>query len=562
MTLVTWKRLAVGVLLAVTSVSMLVNAQQPPPADLILTNGKIITVDRKFSIAQAVAVRGDRILAVGTNQEITRLAGPNTRRIDLRGRAVTPGFIDNHSHFQEEGAYWTLETRLDGIESRKQALEKIRAKAQEKGPGQWVFTVGGFSTDQFVDGSRPFTREELDAVAPNNPAYVQVTRQFTFVNSRAIEKLGMERMNEPGIVRDASRHVTGVINTDEEANKIKAAAGFLKNLPESLLEPGSVQMMRELNRAGLTGLVDGCAFEEQYRQWQREGKVAMRFFCPRTAGGGGGGTQVGQLDAAIAAIPKLRYFDGDEWTDHTFWGERLIRVPDSVTDMKPTVPPETFDQWGRLALAVAKAGIPIMIHSTMEWTIEEQLKQVEKVAKQVPIRHLRWTFIHMEGATANQIDRMKKLGMYVGIQSRGSISGMAYVQRHGEAGYAMPNLKMIQDSGILWGFGTDALEVNQFRPFTTLYWAVTGKMVGGKLVNKYPISREDALIAHTRSNAYLISRENDLGSIQAGKLADLVVIDKDYLTVPADQIKQIQSVMTIVGGKIAYEATSAPPSTR
>jgi hypothetical protein len=564
----TGKRVAVGAVLAVgvlalAGVSMLMNAQQSPgPADLVLTNGKIITVDGKFTIAQAVAVRGDRILAVGTNEEINALAGSNARRIDLGGRSVTPGFIDNHAHFQEEGAYWALEARLDGVESRKQALDILRAKAQTKKPGEWVYTVGGFSTDQFTDDDRPFTREELDQVAPNNPLYLQVTRQFTFVNSRAIELLGMDKMNDRAILRDASGRLTGMINTDEAANAIKEMAGFLDNLPKEIFESSSLQMMHDFNAAGLTSVVDGCAHEDIYRQWQRDGKVMMRFFCPRTSGGGGGGTQANQLDAAIAKVPTLRYFDGDEWTDHTFWGERLVRVQDAVTDMKPTVPQAMFDQWGRLALAVAKAGIPIMIHSTMEWTIEEQLKQVEKVAQQVPIRHLRWTFIHMEGANANQIDRMKKLGMYVGIQSRGSISGAGYVKNHGEKGYAMPNLKMIQDSGILWGFGTDALEVNQFRPLTTLYWAVTGKMVGGKLVNKYPISREDALIAHTRSNAFLISRENDLGSIQAGKLADLVVIDKDYLTIPADQIKEIKPVMTMVGGKIAYEANAAAASTQ
>ena len=555
----TSKRIAVGMLLALASVPMLVHAQQPGPADLILTNGKIITVDQTFSIAQAVAVRGDRILAVGTNEEINRLAGANTRRIDLRGRAVTPGFIDNHSHFQEEGAYWTLELRLDGIESRKQALEMIRAKAQAKGPGEWVFTVGGFSTDQFADDSRPFTREELDQVAPNNPVYLQVTRQFTFVNSRAIEAIGIDKMDDPGILRDASGRLTGVIDTDDAADEIREAAGFLENLPKDLFESSSLAMMREFNRAGLTAAVDGCRYADIYRQWQREGKVFMRFFCPRTAGGGGGGSSEAELHAAI---PKLRYFGGDEWTDYVNYGERLVRVQDAVTDTEPSeTQPERFDEWGRMARVVAKAGIPIMIHSTMEWTIEEQLKQVEAVAMEVPIRHLRWALIHMEGVNADQVDRMKKLGMYIGVQARGTISGMAYIRRHGERGYAMPNLKMIQDSGILWGLGTDALEVNQYRPFTTLYWAVTGKMVGGTVVNKYPISREDALIAHTRSNAYMIFRENDLGSIQSGKLADLVVIDKDYLTVPADQIKEIQSVMTIVGGRIAYEAEPTATST-
>jgi predicted amidohydrolase YtcJ len=174
----------------------------------------------------------------------------------------------------------------------------------------------------------------------------------------------------------------------------------------------------------------------------------------------------------------------------------------------------------------------------------------------MPIRHLRWAFVHMEGATPSQIDRMKRLGMYIGVHPRAVISGAAFIRRHGERGYAMPALKAIQDSGIHWGFGTDAFEVNQYRPFATLSWAVTGKMVGGKVVNHQPISREDALIAHTRKNAYFFFRENDLGSIQSGKLADLVVIDRDYLTIPADQIKDITPVMTMVGGRVVYDAAS------
>src|SRR5678815_4766962 len=139
---------AVAGILAAT---LVLQAQQAPPADTILTNGKIITVDDTFSIAQAVAIRGTRIIAVGTNQEITRLAGPNTRRIDLRGKSVVPGFIDNHAHFQEEGEYWILETRLDGVDSRKEALARLQATAKQKGPGQWVYTLGGWSPDQFAD---------------------------------------------------------------------------------------------------------------------------------------------------------------------------------------------------------------------------------------------------------------------------------------------------------------------------------------------------------------------------------------------------------------------------
>ncbi|HVH28849.1 MAG TPA: amidohydrolase family protein, partial [Vicinamibacterales bacterium] len=133
---------------------------------------------------------------------------------------------------------------------------------------------------------------------------------------------------------------------------------------------------------------------------------------------------------------------------------------------------------------------------------------------------------------------------------------------HGDRAYDMPPLQTIQASGILWGLGTDAFEVNQYRPFTTLSWAVTGKMVGGKVVIRQPVSREAALIAHTRNNAYLFFRENDLGSIQTGRLADLVVIDRDYLTVPADQIKDIRPVTTIVGGRVVFDAATEPTPSR
>ena len=219
-----WKGSVVAAALAMAGVSAMY-AQQPAAPDTILFNGKIITVDDRFSIAQAVAITGDRFSAVGTNAEISKLAGPKTRRIDLRGRAVTPGFIDNHGHFQEEGAYWQLELRLDGVESRKQAAEMIRERAKQKGPGQWVFTLGGWSPDQFADDPRPFTREELDKIAPNNPVFLQFTREQTFVNSRAIEATGMDKINEPWVVRDSNGRPTGVINGDGGADGLVVQAG-------------------------------------------------------------------------------------------------------------------------------------------------------------------------------------------------------------------------------------------------------------------------------------------------------------------------------------------------
>jgi predicted amidohydrolase YtcJ len=169
---------------------------------------------------------------------------------------------------------------------------------------------------------------------------------------------------------------------------------------------------------------------------------------------------------------------------------------------------------------------------------------------------LRWALIHLDQLTPAQIERMKKLGLSAGVQPRSTIMGGIFHRVHGQSADNTPPFKAIQDSGILWGLGTDAFEVNQYRPFTTLGFAVTGKMVGGTLVNKQTVSREDALIAHTRSNAFFMFHETDIGSIAPGKFADLVVLDRDYLTVPADQIKDIQPVMTMVGGKLVWDAAA------
>ena len=160
---------AVSLVIAQSPASAQGSGAAGPPADVIIANGKIITVDERFTIAQAVAVRGDRIVAVGSDAEIAKLAGPATRRIDLRGRAVIPGLIDNHMHLLRAGTTWQWEVRWDGVGTRAAALEKLRARAKAVAPGEWVYNLGGWAIEQFADDSKPFTREELDKVAPNNP---------------------------------------------------------------------------------------------------------------------------------------------------------------------------------------------------------------------------------------------------------------------------------------------------------------------------------------------------------------------------------------------------------
>ncbi|HEY5547060.1 MAG TPA: amidohydrolase, partial [Gemmatimonadaceae bacterium] len=534
---------------------------QQAAADMVLTNGKIITVDSKFSIMQAVAIKGERILAVGTNQEIARLAGSATRRIDLRGRAVVPGLIDNHAHYMEEGVLWTVELRLDNVDTRKQALEMIRAKANSLKPGAWVYTLGGWSPDQFTDDKRPFTKDELDRVAPNNPVLLQFTRAETYLNTRAVEVLGLAKRKEPWITRDANGQPTGVL--DAGGANFGAATAISEAIPRPTIEQveaNSMAMIRELNASGLTASSGTCPdeFVPIFRKWAAEKRLNKRFFCLAAVGMGNNADTVTKN---LPQIADLKLFQGDNWVDHIAYGEGLYGpAGDSMVAPRGMQPQEAFEQWGRIAREVARAGMPLHSHTTLEHTFNGFLDQIEKINREFPVRNLRWVLIHDEQVTATHLERMKNLGLTAGIQPRATIMGGIYHRAHGDRAYSMPDFRLIQDSGIIWGLGTDAFEVNQYRPFVTLSFAVTGKMVGGTVVNRRPVSREDALIAHTRGSAYQILQENNLGSIQAGKLADMIVTDRDYLTVPADQIKEIRSAMTIVGGRVVFDAAAPAAS--
>jgi predicted amidohydrolase YtcJ len=257
----------------------------------------------------------------------------------------------------------------------------------------------------------------------------------------------------------------------------------------------------------------------------------------------------------------MKLFQGDSYINHHAYGEGVYgALSDPMFRHREQTRAQDLEQWRRITMEIARNRLPLHVHTNFTETIDAFLDQMEAVNKEYPIRNLRWALAHFNQPNAAQLERMKKLGVYAAVHPWAVINGGINVRQFGDAAYDMAPLALIQNSGITWGFGSDGSRANQILPFATLSWAVTGKMVGGKKVLRQTISREDALVAHTRKNAYFVFQEDNLGSIQAGKLADLVVLDRDYLTVPADQIKDIQPVLTVVGGRIVYEA-AAPTST-
>jgi predicted amidohydrolase YtcJ len=551
------QRIVLAFLLSVVAPAVFIHAQQPG-ADLIFSNGKIITVDERFTIAQALAIKGDRVVAVGSNQEIARLASPSTRKIDLRGKSVIPGLIDNHMHLLRAGQTWELEVRFDGVESRKQAMEMLENRAKAIGPGKWVYNIGGWTTDQFVDDKKPFTREELDRIAPNNPVAIQESYYATFLNSRALQELGItDKGPDPAdlpkgaVLRDSTGRPTGMIKGDMPA--VRPIAAKMPRVSDDRIEASSLALIQDMNRNGLTAFgVPGCdpSLSRMYRTWADKGRLNVRVFC---IDGFGAGTPE-QTEKILPQIAQMKLFQGDDYLDQIFYGESVYGpLHDPMFLLKSDPKPDQLLQWRRIATEIAKAGLPLHVHASLENTIDAFLDQIQEINKEYPIKNLRWVLAHDTQLNAPELERMKRLGLYAAIHPWATINGGIFHEIYGDRAYDMPALGTIQNSGIMWGFGTDGSAANQFRPFTTLWFAVTGKMVGGTKVIRQTISREDALIAHTRNNAFFLFQENNLGSIQPGKLADLLVLDRDYLTVPADQIKDIKPTMTVVGGRIVYD---------
>jgi predicted amidohydrolase YtcJ len=525
-------------------------------ADTILINGKIVTVDDQFRTVQALAIQRDRIVATGGNDEIQKLKGPATRLIDVQGRTVIPGLIDNHAHYMRAAEYWHREVRLDGVTSRKLALDLMREKVRESKPGEWVVVLGGWSEEQFTDEARGFTCKELDEIAPNNPLALQLFYFRVYANSPALKAMGIEASTpDPAnfkIDKDAQGQLTGALNGG-------ASIGLLRSKLGEVARDKAVEnvhlLMADLNKMGIT------AFQDQggtgvlpnhikaFQLAHDAGQMTVRSFYnyyeePKSAA---------DVENLLARMPSIKPFQGNDWFDLTGYGETLyFPLHDALLTKSANPSADALQLWQRLGFGLAQNGIHLNVHAQLRGSIEGFLTAMEAINKEKPIRGLRWTFSHLDQAQPQDLERMKRLNVYAQIHSRPTIQGGLMFKVHGDLTYDMPPLRMIQDSGIPWGLGSDATAVTPSNPFYTLWWAVTGKMIGGKQVLKQTITREQALIAHTRSNAPFLFQEANLGSLTPGKYADLLVLDRDYLTVPSDEIKDIKPVLTMVGGKIVY----------
>ncbi len=544
----------------------------PKDADLILLNGRIATQDERRSMVQALAVKDGRILATGTDAEISGYQG---RSIDLNGRTVIPGLIDSHSHPIRGGLYYNLELRWDGVPSLADALRMLREQAQRTPPNQWVRVVGGWSEFQFAEKRMP-TLDELNAAAPDTPVFVLNLYAMALLNRAALRAVGYDRNtpNPPGgeIQRDAAGNPTGVLIARPNAFILYSTLAKGPKLPFDEQINSTRHFMRELNRLGVTSVIDaGGGFQNYPQDYEvvtalnREGlstvRLAANLFTQRPNQ---------ELDDFSSWVKSVKAGQGDDMFRINGAGEMLVYSAADFEDFlepRPELPARMEPDLGAVVRLLAQARWPFRLHATYDETITRALDVFEAVDRELPLAGMHWFIDHAETISPRNIDRIRALGGGIAIQHRMAYQGERFIERYGKAkAEQSPPVKRMLAAGVPVGAGTDATRVASYNPFVSLYWLITGKTVGGTplYTDANRLERVEALRLWTASSAWFSSEQGKKGALVPGQLADLAVLSADYFSIPDEDIKRLESVLTLVGGKAVHAAAEfaalAPPA--
>lgn len=508
-------------------------------ADTILVNGKILTVDAKFSVRDALAIRDAKILAVGSSAEIRKQAGPKTRVIDLQGRTVIPGLIDSHIHGIRAGQTFTTEVNWVGANSIAEAMNRIHEASLAKKPGAWLIVAGGWNADQFKEKRRP-TQRDLVAAAPNNPIYIQLGYDWEVMTPAGFAAMGIRNESDlprPGkFERDAGGNPTGAI---EDGGGFDVAIGLFEKLPHPTIDEqveGTKKFFHEMNRLGVTGIGDPGGnnlnpdnYQPLFQIW-RQRQLTLRVaysLCGPTPG-----KEFEELKSLTQMLPQGF---GDEMLKFNGIGERITWGMNN--NDHPTA--EDQEKYYQILRWAAQKRVAVTMHWPNDSSAGILLSIYERVNSEFPLADLRWSVAHLTAASPEHLRRMKAMGVGWTIQRPEA----AAVENAWELDVRM-------------GAGTDAHRVASYNPFTTFRWLLFDSKNSGnhpRGPDQTP-TREDALRAYTIGSAWFSFDEAKRGSLEPGKLADLAVLSKDYLTVPLEQIETIESLLTLVGGKIVYAA--------
>ncbi|ALL24577.1 amidohydrolase [Bacillus tropicus] len=530
--------------------------------DMILYNGKITTLDPSQPEVSAIAITDGLITAVG-GDELLNSATEKTKKIDLKRKRAIPGLNDSHIHVIRGGLHYNMELRWEGVPSITIALEMLKEQARRTPAPQWVRVVGGWSEFQFKERRMP-TLEEINAVSEDTPVFVLHLYDRALVNRAGLRALGYTKdtPDPPGclIERDKRGNPTGLLIANPNASILYSSLGKAPILNFDDQINSTRHFMRELNRLGITSAIDAGGGFQNYPD---DYKVVEHL------------AEKEQLTLRIAynlftQNPNHEYEDFASWAKIVSpgqgndkykmngAGEMLVFSaadfekfqmprPELATmmeaDLKKVISLLVENRW------------PFRLHATYDESITRFLNVFEEVNKEIPFNGLRWWFDHAETISDRSMERVKALNGGIAIQDRMAFQGEYFVDLYGkEAAKRTPPIYRMLDLGIPVGAGSDATRVSSYNPWVALYWMVAGKTIGGLSIydEKNKLDRKVALELYSKGSAWFSGDESKKGTLAVGQFADIAVLSSDYFTVPEEEIKNLESLLTIMGGQVVY----------
>ncbi|QDU75895.1 N-substituted formamide deformylase precursor [Bremerella volcania] len=534
-------------------------------AQLILHNGKITTQAADRPDVEAIAIENGNVLAIGTNDEILALADMSTKTIDLKNRRVIPGLNDSHLHVIRAGLFYNLELRWDGVPSLSQALEQLKQQADNTPPPQWVRVIGGWNEFQFKEGRMP-SLDEINKAAPNTPVFLLHLYDSALLNQAALRVLGFDRNtpNPPGglIARDSKGNPTGLLIAEPSALILYST---IANAPKLSMEDqlnSTRHYLRELNRFGVTSVSDagggGQNYPEDYsvvKKLDQDGHLTVRIAYSLFAQKPGE-----ELDDYSRWLGMTKPGDGSDLLRVNGAGENLVWSAadfENFLQPRPDLRPIMEYELEAVVSKLAESRWPWRIHASYDESIGRFLDIFERVHRDNPIDKLRWFIDHAETVSEKNLERIQALGGGIATQHRMAYQGEYYIRRYGvESAKRRPPLRRMLQMGLPVGAGTDGTRVASYHPWTSLWWMVTSKTVGGTVLHDEAdrLTREEALRLYTHGSAWFSHEDGKKGTLEPGRFADLAVLSHDYFAVEEDAIRQLESLLTIVGGRVVHGA--------
>ena len=542
---------------------MTVPAHALPLVDLVLRGGRITTfadAGQAPAEAEAIAIAGGRIVAVGTDDQLAAYAEVAAQVVDLQGRRVIPGLNDAHIHAVRGGNSWTRSLHWEHVRSVADALDTIRAAADGAEPGAWISVVGGWHRSQFAE-QRPPARAELDAAAPDNPVYLQELYDTGILNAAGLAACGYtDQSPDPPrgtLERDATGQPTGVLH---------GVGAFAAPIAQALAadaaqaQDGVRAMAAEFARHGLTGVIDGGGllmtprdYDPLYAVW-RAGDLGLRvrlFISAWTRGG-----EVADIDALTSLVQPDA---GDGMLRVSGVGEIPHLGCHDMEGLDPfTLPDTAFAELVDIARQCAQRGWRMSVHAVLGATLGRILDAWEQVERETGLVAGRgWSIVHADGAERTHLERIAALGAGILVQNRLILKGGDYVDNWGGDRTAQaPPLGPMRELGIVIGGGTDATRANWYSPWASIWWLVTGATLDGRgrRAPEHHLTRAQALASYTRDAAWFTGEQSQRGRLAPGYDADVCVPSADPFTCEEDHLRDIRSDLTVVGGRITHRS--------